>query len=730
MLQSPSAPASSERSVYLDADQPIETRLDDLLPRLTLNEKIALVHGDTQFTIPGVPRLGIPRFSFSDGPHGVREEISSKSWEAAGRTDDFATYLPVGIALAATWNPALAHSFGRTIADEARQRGKDMMLGPGVNIMRSPLNGRNFEYFGEDPWLSGQIAAADIMGLQDGDVAACVKHFALNNQETDRFNLNVEVDERTLREIYLPAFEAAVKQGRVRGVMGAYNRLRGQFCCHNDHLLNEILKKEWGFSGIVVSDWGGAHDTGEAAMFGLDVEMGTTGPFDEFYLARPLRVEIEEGRIPLAALDDKVRRILRVQFAGTGVAPRKEGSINTAAHQKVALEVAEESLVLLKNIAYTLPLELGGIRSIAVIGENAVRRHGHSGHSSEVKALYEITPLEGIVARVGMAANVTFSQGYRSPLRERANEYGVGGVAKSQVVQQRNLGTEDLIDRAVTAAREAEVALVFAGLSHDDNFDTEGSDRKNLRLPYRQDELIARVVAANPRTVVVLYSGGPVEMDPWLDRVPAVLHAWYPGMEGGVAISHVLFGDVNPSGKLPCSFPRRLADSAAHHAGNADSYPGVAGSVLYAEGLFVGYRWHDAKRIEPLFPFGFGLSYTAFELSKANLMADGDNLIVACEVTNTGYCAGAEVVQVYVEPRNPSVERPLRELKAFQKVALNPGETRMVSVILTPRAFAYYSTEQKSWVAESGEYVIRIGTSSRDLPLHQIWIKRETVRVV
>jgi beta-glucosidase len=684
---------AQERALYLDAAQSLEARVDDLLSRLTLEEKISLVHGDTLFTTPAIARLGVPRRWLSDGPHGVREDVGANTFNPAGRTDDFATCLPVGIALAATWNPAAAEAYGDVIGEEARKRGKDIMLGPSVNLMRTPLNGRNAEYLGEDPFLASRLAVSYIRAVQAHGMASCVKHFAANNQETRRGSINVEMDERTLRELYLPAFEAAVKEAHVWAVMGAYNKFRGQYCCENDYLLNHVLKEEWSFPGLVMSDWGGTHDTREAVLNGLDLEMGSRKP----HLAEAFRDGLQKGEYPMAVLDDKVRRNLRVMFATHAFEVRPEGSINTKAHQQAARRVAEEAVVLLKNEGGALPLDLGQLISIAVIGDDAVRLQAYGGDSARIKAFYEISPLDGILRRAGGNVNVTFSEGY-----------------------QRDGDAAALAARAVQAAKTADVAIVVAGLNRQRPFDCEGTDRKDLKLPYGQDALIQQVVQANPRTIVVLVSGGPVEMAAWLDQVPAVVQAWYGGTEAGTAIAGVLFGDVNPSGKLPCTFPKKLEDTPTF-AGGARAYPGENGVEHYDEGLLVGYRWYDTKAVEPLFPFGFGLSYTNFTYSGLKLVAgsgaQGSVVTVEFEVTNTGGREGAEVAQVYVHQAKPGLPRPVRELKGFRKVLLKPGEKQTVSVPLGREAFAYFSPEKGGWLAEKDDFTISVGSSSRDLRL-------------
>jgi beta-glucosidase len=698
VARAPLARADAPRPLYLDPGQPPEARVEDLLGRLTLEEKISLLHADSKFTTAAIPRLGIPRRWLSDGPHGVREDIGPDTWKPAGRTDDFSTAMPCGLALAATWNPALARSEGAVIGEEARARGKAIMLGPAINIMRTPLCGRNFEYLGEDPYLTGRMAVGYITGVQSQDVASCVKHFAANNQEWERNTIDVEMDERTLREIYLPAFRAAVQEGGVWSVMGAYNQFRGQHCCENAYLLNQILKGEWGFRGLVVSDWNGTHHTREAAGNGLDLEMGTEGAaYEDYYLARPYRDGLRRGEFPLATLDDKVRRNLRVMIATHLLDGRAPGSLNTQAHQDVARHVAEEAMVLLKNSGGLLPLDATRIKSLAVIGENATRLQTHGGESSEIKAFYEVTPLEGIIREAGAQLNITYAVGY-------------GKTAGA-----------DAADRAVAAARAADAVVFVGGLNHDKYLDTEGSDRRDLQLPAGQAALIRRIVAANPRTVVVLVAGSPVEMGTWLGQVPAVLQAWYGGMEAGNALARVLFGEVNPSGKLPCTFPKALADSPAHALG---AYPGKDGVVRYAEGLLVGYRWFDTKGIEPLFPFGHGLSYSTFGYSALQLTADSAAkdgvLTVRFDLTNTSTRAGAEVVQVYVHQAHPSLSRPEKELKGFKKIFLRPGESQTVMVPLSRDAFSFYDP-QRGWIAEHDEFTIQVGSSSRDIRLREIY---------
>lgn len=685
--------AQEPKAIFMDVTQPLEKRVEDLLSRMTLEEKLALVHADSKFTTAAIPRLGLPRRWLSDGPHGVREDVGPDTWVPAGRTDDFASLMPALIGLASSWNVELASAYGKVIGEEARQRGKQIMLGPGMNIMRTPLNGRNFEYPGEDPFLSSRMVVNYIRAVQAQDVSSCAKHFAANDQETDRGRVNVEMDERALREIYLRPFQAAVQEANVHTIMSAYNKFRGTYCSENDYLLNKILKEEWGFKGLVMSDWAGTHSTKGAVLGGLDLEMGTDIlPYDKFFLAGAFRDGLNSGEFPMAVLDDKVRRNLRQILTVKTIEGRASGALNTKAHQATARSVAEESIVLLKNDSEALPLDSKKVKSIAVIGENATLLQAYSGGSARIKVFYEITPLEGILRRAGSDATITYSQGYA----EKPNE--------------------ELAPRAIRAASQADVVIYIGGLNHRLGYDAESKDRPDMKLPYYQDELLQRVVEANPRTIVVLFGGGPMEMGPWLAKVPAVLQVWYPGMEGGNAIARVLFGDVNPSGKLACTFPKRLEDSPAHAMGN---YPGKDLVVKYEEGLLVGYRWFDTKNVEPLFPFGFGLSYTKFEYSNLRLVpGTKDGMLTAeFDIKNSGARDGAEVAQLYVQDLKPRLPRPVKELKGFGKVFLKAGEMKTVSIALDRNAFAFYDPAQKGWASEKGEFKILVGSSSRDIRL-------------
>jgi beta-glucosidase len=731
-----------------------DARARDLLGRLTLEEKVSLCHADGTFTSPGLPRFGVPKLWMSDGPQGVREEIQPQTWASAGRTDDFATALPAGIALAATFDPEQARAFGNVIGQEARARGKNIMLCPGLNIMRTPLNGRNSEYFGEDPFLAARMAVGFVEGVQQNGVAACAKHFALNNQENNRSSVNVRVDDRTMHEIYLPAFKAAVTEGHVWSVMTAYNRVNGVYCSENRTLLMDILKGDWGFQGLVMTDWGGAHSTEGCANNGLDLEMGSNvgGSHEKDFLAGALLDAVKAGKVPLERVDDMALRNLRV-MAATGLldaerAPsRTEDALMAPAHVAAARTVAEAGMVLLKNQDNLLPLDAGKIKKIAVIGQNATAKFAHDGNSAAIKTSYEVTPLEGITKRADAAVKVTYVEGY-TRAQARGGRRGVGGAVTPTTAADTTTQPSQ-IEAAVAAAKSADVAIVVAGLYRAQ--DQEGADRPNMNLPAGQAELIAAVTKANPRTVVVLTGGSPSVVEPWIGDAGALVMYWYGGTEGGNALARVLFGDVNPSGHLPCSWPKQLADSPASHPNDPAVFPGVGANVrgaaltaetgpqeTYAEKLLVGYRWFDDKKIEPQFAFGFGLSYTTFGFSGIQVAELGGGMVrglavntgsveVRCEVTNTGPRDGATVAQVYVEPLKPSVDRPLRELKAFKRVMLKAGEKQTVSMQLRPESFAYYSPEKHGWIAEAGDYVIRVGDSSRSLPLEKAYHLDQTM---
>jgi beta-glucosidase len=702
--------------VYLDASQPIEERVEDALARMTLEEKIAMIHAQSKFSSPGVPRLGIPEIWCTDGPHGIRAEVFWDEWNQAGWTNDSCTAFPALTALAASWNRELSHLYGRSVGEEARYRNKNILLAPGVNIYRSPLNGRNFEYMGEDPYLAARMVVPYIHGVQENGVAACVKHFALNNQETNRHTVDVEVSDRALYEIYLPAFKAAVQEGGTWSIMGAYNRYKGQQACHNEYLLNDILKKEWGFDGVVVSDWGGAHDTKESIRNGLDLEFGTwtdglsfgaSNAYDNYHLAAPYLQMIREGEVGTQELDDKVRRILRLIFRTTMDPARPYGSFASEEHSLAARRIAQEGIVLLQNENALLPLDPTRTGKVLVVGENAVKMMTIGGGSSSLKARYEISPLQGIreyLSEKGEGAEVVFARGYVGEVSSRQD-----GLTGQSLQDDRT--ADELLAEAVEAAKTADVVLFFGGLNKSKYQDCEGDDRRTMDLPYGQDRLIEALVGANPRTVVVMISGNAVAM-PWVAKVPSIVQGWYCGSEAGHALASVLFGGVNPSGKLPFSFPVKLEDNAAHALGE---FPGDS-VCRYNEGVLVGYRWHDTRKIKPLFAFGHGLSYTTFRYGEASAdrreMTASEQITFSVEVTNTGELAGAEIVQLYIHDKKASVMRPDKELKGFEKLFLQPGETRTVRFTVDRQALSWFDEAQHAWTAEPGMFEARIGSAS------------------
>lgn len=709
----------AQKPVYLDDSQPIEARVKDALSRMTLEEKVALCHAQSKFSSAGVPRLGIPEVWMSDGPHGVRAEINWNDWGYANWTNDSITAFPALTCLAATWNPEMSAKYGKAIGEEARYREKDVLLGPGVNIYRTPLNGRNFEYMGEDPYLASVMCVPYIQEVQKNGVAVSVKHYALNNQELWRGHIDVELSDRALYEIYLPAFKAAVCQGGAWTVMGAYNKIRGQHACHNELTLNKILKGDWKFDGVVVTDWGGAHDTYEAAMNGLDIEMGsyTNGltsesafTYNDYYLANPYLQMLKSGKVPMSTIDDKASRILRLIFRTAMNRQKPYGSVATPEHYAAAREIGNEGIVLLKNAPVSkkesalLPIDASRYNRILVVGDNAVRLLNQGGGSSELKVKDMVSPLDGLRELYG--DKVVYTRGYAAgrPMYGRADEI-------PQAV------TDSLRNRAVEMAREADLVVLFGGLNKNHFQDCEGGDRLQYGLPFGQDELIEALQAVNKNLVLVLLSGNAVEM-PWVDKVPAIVQGWYLGSMGGKSLADVLGGAVNPSGKLPFSFPVKLEDCGAH-AFDALSYPGDSIREVYKEDILVGYRWYDTKKIPALFPFGHGLSYTTFQYGKpvasAKKMAVDGTLTVTVPVKNTGSVAGKEVVQLYVGDDKCSVLRPLKELKHFQKIALQPGEEKSVTFTVTPEDLQFYDDKAACWKSEPGKFKLYIGSSSTDI---------------
>ncbi len=719
LMMSATLSANAEVPVYQDESRPLDERVEDALKRMTLREKVAMCHAEGKFASPGVPRLGIPDLWMSDGPHGVRAEINWNDWGYSNRTNDSITAFPALTALAATWNPTLSGLYGNALAEEALYREKDVMLGPGVNIYRTPLNGRNFEYMGEDPYLAGVLVVPYIQEMQKNGVASCVKHFALNNQEQWRGHIDVELSDRALNEIYLPAFKKAVEEGKAWSIMGAYNQVRGQHACHNEFLLNDILKGDWGFDGVVITDWGGAHDTKEAALYGLDLEMGsyTNGltsesafTTDDYYLANPYLAMLEKGEVPMSGLDDKVRRLLKLNFRTAANRQKPYGSVATDEHYAVAEEIGNEGIVLLKNAPVAkkkpalLPIDAAKYGKILVVGENATRNLMAGGGSSELKPKDIVTPLDGLKALYG--DKVEYTEGYKSgrPM------YGHADVIPAEVV-------DSLRAKAVEMAREAGLVIIVGGLNKNHFQDCEGGDRQEYGLPFGQPELIKEIAAVNPNVVVVLLSGNAVEM-PWAKDVPAIVQGWYLGSMAGKSIANVLSGKVNPSGKLPFSFPARLEDNGAHHFG-AISYPGDSIKQEYLEDVLVGYRWHDTKKIPALYPFGHGLSYTEFSYGKpsasAKTIGEGESLTITIPVRNSGDREGKETVQLYIGDDEASVLRPVKELKGFDKITLAPGAEQTVTFTVSPDDLKFYDPSTKSWIAEPGKFKAYIGSSSTDI---------------
>lgn len=699
--------------IYLDNNQPMELRVKDALSKMTLEEKVKLCTAQSKFSSHGVPRLGIPELWMSDGPHGVRMEILWDSWRHAGWTNDSCTAFPALTCLAASWNPEMSALYGNAIGEEARYRRKDVLLGPGVNIYRTPLNGRNFEYLGEDPFLAAKMVVPYIQGVQQNGVAACVKHYALNNQEKWRGHINVELSDRALYEIYLPAFKAAVVEGKVWSIMGSYNQIRGEYACHNNLTLNKILKGEWKFDGCVITDWGGAHDTKQSALNGLDIEMGTwtngftsnkAFAYDNYFLATPYLKMLKSGEIPVSNVDDKASRILRLIFRTAMNVNKPYGSLATEEHHNVGRIVGEEGIVLLQNTTKLLPIDASKYKTIAVIGENATRKLTEGGGSSELKVKREVSPLQGLKEKFG-TDKIKYALGYAS-----------GAVSYDQVLKSK-LNADSLRKSAVKLASESDIVIFVGGLNKNTQQDSEGDDRRSLALPFGQNELIAELQKVNKNVVLVMLSGNAYEM-PWIKQATTLVQAWYIGSEAGHAIANVLSGEVNPSGKLPFTFPVKLTDNSAHAFG-AISYPGDSINQYYKDDILVGYRWHDTKKIAPQFPFGYGLSYSTFEYGKAtadkNKISADETIEISVPVKNTGTVKGKEIVQLYVKDLKSSEMRPEKELKSFAKVELNPGEAKVVTFKLDKTALQFYSDVKKDWVAEAGKFTVLIGASSRDI---------------
>lgn len=717
----------AEKPAYLDESLPIEQRVEDALSRMTSQEKINIIHAQSKFSAPGVPRLGIAEIWCTDGPMGVRPEVLWDEWDQAKWTNDSCTAFPSLSALAATWNPEMALLYGKSIGEEARFRNKSVLLGPGINVYRTPLNGRNFEYMGEDPYLISRMVVPYVQGVQSNGVAACVKHFALNNNEINRHTSNPIVDDRTLYEIYLPGFKAAATEGDAWSFMGGYNLFRGEHASYNPILMNQILKGEWDWDGAVISDWGAVHDTKTAVTGGLDMEFGSwtnglsegaSNAYDNYFFANPYLEGIKNGTYSEDELNDKVRRVLRLTFRTSMNRNKPWGAMGSDDHIQAARNIGEEGVVLLKNENSLLPIDTKKHKKIAVIGENAIKKMTVGGGSSSLKARYEITPLEGLKKRFGNDAEIVYARGY---VGDPSGEYN--GVTTGQDLTDKR-SVKELTEEAVRAAKEADIVLFIGGLNKSNNMDAEGSDRKTMDLPYGQNDLIRELVKVNPNLVVVNISGTGVAM-PWVNEVPAILQGWYLGSETGNALASVLSGDVNPSGKLPYTYYESLEQVGAHKLGE---YPGhksvdVLGNevmdIPYNEGIYVGYRFIDKNNLKPTFPFGHGLSYTTFEYGNVSapkvFVKENDKIEVSIPITNTGDRKGKEIVQLYIRDVKSSVERPVKELKRFKKVELNPGETRDITFELDRDALSYFDADRHGWVMEPGDFEILIGASSGDI---------------
>lgn len=710
---------SRDAAPYKNPKLPVEQRVQDLLGRMTLEEKVAMLSGSGWMESQPNPRLGIPSIKMVDGPMGVRSWAGSSALTSAPGSTVLkvtSTAFPAGVAMAATWDTDLVRREGQAIGQEVKTLGRNMILGPTVNINRVPLWGRNFEGYGEDPYLAARMGVAYIQGVQGEGVSATVKHFAANNQEYERHRIDARIDERTLQEIYFPAFKAAVEEAGVWSVMSAYNKVNGTYCAENSALLKDVLQKQWGFKGFVVSDWGSTYSTAETVNAGMDLEMPggepmkawlktdrprASGNSGGWLVPEKVLPEVAAGKIKTAAIDDNVSRILRVLFASGQFdhLPTATAEVDTPGQRALARTAAAEGIVLLKNTGDLLPLNLSKIHSLAVIGPNAAVARTGGGGSSLVRPNYAVAPLEGIRERAGGNVQVSYALGTSMELEDPSQD--------TPEARERSR------IEAVALAARADAAIVIVGRFP--TLESEGFDIKSLDLPAGQDDLIEAVAKANKNTIVVINTGAPVAMTRWSAQVPAILDMWYSGQEGGHAIADVLFGDVNPSGKLPVSFVKEWKDSPAY-----GHYPGENLQVEYGEGIYVGYRYFDKHNIEPLYPFGYGLSYTKFDYSdlKITPSVQGDRPVeVSLRVRNSGSRIGAEVVELYVHDGHSSVDRPIEELKGFRRVELAPGETKSVTFSLDRSAMSFFSTAKKDWVAEPGQFDVLVGASSRDIRL-------------
>lgn len=739
------------KQVDKNSEKKREKEIEKLVGKMTLDEKLAMIHGAALFASGAVERLEIPAIVTSDGPMGTRAEFMDDRWIPAGNNADMVSYLPSNSALASTWNPKLAHDMGYVLGTEARGRGKDVILAPGINIKRDPRCGRNFEYMSEDPCLIKALAVPFIKGVQENDVAACVKHFAANVQETGRLVVDETIDERTLYELYLPAFKAAVQEAGSYSIMGAYNKVNGSYCCEHKTLLDRILREEWGYDGAVISDWGGVHNTKEAAECSMDLEMSVFPDFDDYMLANPLKELIQKGEVAESVVDDKVRNLLRMMYRLKMIGPKKDtrdkGSYNAPASREAILRTAEESMVLLKNENRTLPLDAKKIKKLAVIGANAAKLHADGGGSAEIKALYEICPLAGLKMYLGGNTKVEYAPGYHVPVKPKTFDMNwqatslddlkgttVGQLQRDQMGQteDHNKGEEErlaqierdkaeiheknraLFEQALALAKDADAVIFVGGLNHD--YDCEGSDRPDMKLPYEQDLLIEELLKVRKDVIITFVGGSPVEM-PWRDKAQAILWSYYAGMETGNAFARVIFGEVNPSAKLAETFPEKYEDCVTAKNGQF----GIWDQITLEEGLYCGYRHFDRQRIKPAYCFGYGLSYTRFEYSDLKLKVEnGRDVKLTFSVKNIGRRTGAEIAQVYVAPIAPKVDRPDKELKAFAKVSLSGGRSKKVSLTLKAEDFAYFDTDLHEFIADAGDYEILVGASCEDIRLRGI----------
>ena len=723
--------------IYLDQTKSEEQRIDDAISRMTLAEKIRIIHAQSKFSSAGVPRLGFPDFWTDDGPHGVRPDVLWDEWEQAGQTNDSCVAFPALTCLAASWNPQMSRIYGEALGEEALYRGKDMILGPGVNINRTPLNGRNFEYMGEDPFLASVMVVPYIQGLQSKGVSACVKHYCLNNDEEYRHQVNVIVSDRALHEIYLPAFKAAVEKGKTWGIMGSYNLYKNEHNCHNQWTLNKILKGDWKYDGVVVSDWGGAHDLEQSVKNGLDIEFGTwtdgltmgaTNAYDNYYLSLPYMRAIQEGKFTQKELNDKVRRVLRLFYRTTMNPNRPHGFLCSESHYAAAKQIAEEGIVLLQNKNNVLPINTQKAKRVLVVGENAIKMMTVGGGSSSLKVQREISPLEGLKTRLAKdGIDVDYARGYVGDVTGNYN-----GVTTGQNLND-NRSEAELIAEAIEKAKTADYVIMFGGLNKSDFQDCEGHDRKQFELPYNQDKLIEALAKTNKNFVYVNISGNAVAM-PWKEKVAGIVQGWFIGSESGEALASILTGDANPCGKLPFTWVNSLNEVGAHAL---NTYPGTwrkeggtntKGNIIdeeYKEGIYVGYRWTDKERIKPTFAFGHGQSYTQFAISnlrsdKSELTQD-DTIAFTVNVKNTGKRAGSEVVQLYIHDVKSSVDRPKKELKGFQKVYLQPGENKDVTITINKEALSFYDESSSSWKAEAGKFEALVGNASDNLKLKKVF---------